>query len=309
MRRFLARLLLALPLLVLVLGRAQADEYWHAKNFGTKARQGIMKALYRHPISGANAFHGKDHVHVLYKGWLHTPDKVADGRGVFVKEHIPDLIFNGNSYDNPIGEAVAHKLDVMLRGSYVPPAANRRWVPLGGRNSDFSTVIVEVGKAKSSWGQDVSRYRPYNVELAASDIAIRGALLGNRDIMHNPNILLADHWVDGKPSVVAIDWAGIFKADQRLEHGTAIWRQPIRRFNMATYQALKKLDRNSLRAEMCDSTVNGCWLADWQVNRVLAARDGIVSYIDDQVRQRGAQNVFFRKQDGAWDPGPYGWLD
>ncbi|MBW2534448.1 MAG: hypothetical protein JRI55_23350 [Deltaproteobacteria bacterium] len=208
-----------------------------------------------------------------------------------------------------MGEAVAHKLDVMLRGAYVPPAANRRWVQVNGRTADYTTVVVEAGKAKSSWGRDVSKARPHNVELAASDIAIRGALLGNKDIMHNPNILLANHWVDGKKSVVAIDWAGMFKADQRLEQGAAIRRMPVTRFNMATYQALKKLSYDSLRAEMKDSTIPNGWLADWQINRILSTRDGIVRHIDQQVRQRGAQNVFFRKPDGSFDPGPYGWLD
>jgi hypothetical protein len=229
---------------------------------------------------------------------------------VFVKEHHPELIFSGGtSFDNPVGEAVAHKLDVMLRGAYVPPAANRRWVQVNGRTADYTTVVVEAGKAKSSWGRDVSKARPHNVELAASDIAIRGALLGNKDIMHNPNILLANHWVDGKKSVVAIDWAGMFKADQRLEQGAAIRRMPVTRFNMATYQALKKLSYDSLRAEMKDSTIPNGWLADWQINRILSTRDGIVRHIDQQVRQRGAQNVFFRKPDGSFDPGPYGWLD
>jgi len=310
MQRYFFRIAVAALLLALPLASAKADEYWHPKNYGTKARKAIMADLYRNPISGANTFGGKDHVHVLFKGWLHKAQNRANGRSVFVKEHVPHLIFGNNSdFDNPIGEPVAHKLDVMLRGSYVPPASTRRWVQVAGRTTDYASVILGVDKAKSSWKQNVGKYRPYNVEMAASDIAIRGALLGNRDIMHNPNILLANHWVDGKPAVVAIDWSGIFKADQRLEHGAAIWRKPIKRFNMATYQALKKLSFNSIKKEMRDTTVGGGWLADWQVNRILQTRDGIVGFIDARVQRKGADNVFFRKQNGSWDPGPYGWLD
>ena len=311
MRRFFFRQAplqaLALALLLLPLA-SQADEYWHPRNYGTAARQAIMKDLYVNPVTGAATFQGKDHVHQLYKGWLHQPQDRGNGRTVFIKEHNPGMIFGGDSFDNPIGEAVAHKLDVMLRGAYVPPAANRRWVQVDGRTTDYSTVILGIQNHKSSWGHDAGKYRPWNVEMAASDIAVRGALLGNRDIMHNPNIRLGEHWVDGKKSVIALDWAGMFKADQRLEHGAAIWRSPIKRFNMATYQALKKLDYNGIKREMCDSTVN-CWLADWQINRILETRNGIVGYIDERVRRKGAENVFFRKPDGAWDPGPYGWLD
>jgi hypothetical protein len=308
MTRFIARIVVAALLLTSV--TARADKYWHPRNFGTAARKAIMKDLYKNPISGANTYGGQDHVHTLYKGWLHKAHNRAVGRGVFVKEHNPALIFgNGTSFDNPVGEAVAHKLDVMLRGSYVPPAANRRWVQCSGRTTDYATVVVEAGKAKSSWAQDVSRARPHNTELAASDIAVRGVLLGNKDIMHNPNILLAKHWVDGRKSVVAIDWAGIFKADQRLEHGAAIRRQPVRRFNRATYQALKKLTYDNIKLEMRDSTLPQGWLANWQIHRILNARDGIVRYIDQQVQQRGANDVFFRKPNGSWDVGPYGWLD
>jgi hypothetical protein len=52
-----------------------------------------------------------------------------------------------------------------------------------------------------------------------------------------------------------------------------------------------------------------CWPADWQLNRILSTRDGVVSYVDKEVKLSGAKDVFFHKLDGSWDTGPYGWLD
>jgi hypothetical protein len=307
MRRFRGGWLLAALSLLGLAQPAQAQRYGHPKNFGKAARDAINQDLYEGQVHDLQPFHGRDHTHEIFTGWLHNPN-TGRTRHVFVKPHRPEQIYDPGSWEKPTGEIVAHKIDVALRGAYVPPAAPKRGIHLpDGRYYEFGTVALSVANHESSWQRNLGSVRPWHHHLVASDLAVRWALLGNPDGRWGPNTVIADHWVDGQRGPVAMDWSALLADHVSLDSYNPLWQGRMEKFNLATYLGLKGLSAQGLKEDLQDSVLPS-YLADWQVGRILEARGGIVRYIEDLSRQRGAQNVFFRNERGEWLLG-YGWTE
>lgn len=126
-----------------------------------------------------------------------------------------------------------------------------------------------------------SEWKP-GQEPFASDLRIMQILMADADHENGNNIIRGRHWKDGKYRVMKIDNEACLRPGSyvRLEHNSAIWG-PVTRFNGQTLQRLKQLNFADLKADL------GQLMGDHEIHQILSIRDGLVTHINEQVRQRG----------------------
>jgi hypothetical protein len=191
-------------------------------------------------------------------------------------------------------EVVAYKLNRILGLDVVPPSAYRRDVVLAGQHFAEGALMFRVDDPHGVGNVPRSEWKP-RLEAFASDLRVVQVLLADADHENINNIIRGRHWKDGKYRVMKVDNEACLRqaADVRLEHHSAIWG-PVTRFNGHTLQRLKELSFVDLKGDL------GEHLGDDEIRRILAARDGLIAHINEQIRQRG-WGVLFSEQEINFD--------
>ena len=192
-------------------------------------------------------------------------------------------------------EVAMYKLNRILGMDMVPPTAYRRNVNLNGQHFGEGALMVWVDDSHGVNGVAKNLWKPRH-EAFSSDLRILQILGRDADHQNAANILRGKHWRDGKYRMIKVDNEACMRPGSYLElqHNSAIWGQ-VFRFNKTTYNRLKELNFNDLKADV------GEFMSDGEIRDWLKTRDGIVNLIGHLRREKGDGGVFFSKAEVAFD--------
>jgi len=133
-------------------------------------------------------------------------------------------------------------------------------------------------------------------EAFASDLRILQIMGRDADHQNGANVLRGKHWKDGKFRLIKVDNEACMRPGSYLElqHNSAIWGQ-VFRFNKTTYNRLKELNFNDLKADV------GEFMSDGEIRDWISTRDGLVNLISHLRREKGDGGVFFSKDEISFD--------
>ena len=192
-------------------------------------------------------------------------------------------------------EVTMYKLNRILGMDMVPPTAYRRNVTLNGRNFGEGALMVWVDDSHGVNKVAKNLWKPKH-EAFSSDLRILQVMGRDADHQNANNILRGKHWKDGKYRMIKVDNEACMRPGSYLElqHNSAIWGQ-VFRFNKKTYNRLKEMSFNDLKADM------GEFVSDGEIRDWLNTRDGLVNLISHLRREKGDGQVFFSKDEIAFD--------
>jgi len=182
-------------------------------------------------------------------------------------------------------EWVAYRLNLLLGMDYVPPTVYRHQMKVGSVTLSETPVILYVPDAevlsstdRKDWGLSES--------AVLSDNRILNVLLHNQD-GHEKNLLLGSHWALDRKAPVFIDFGA------SLRPGTHVTMRrypakgnsaPVTQVRKTTLLALKELKKEDL------SHVKK-YLSEDEIDGILKRRDGIVSYFERLIQEKGQTSV------------------
>lgn len=190
-------------------------------------------------------------------------------------------------------EAAVYRLDRILGLDLVPPTVYRRDLDLPGHGRFAEGALV-------LWVDDLhpvdrvpeQEWSPRR-EVFSSDLRILQALSRDADNQNGKNLGRGRHWLKEGYRVVKLDNEAAMRrgAYVELDHVLPTWG-PVRRFRRRTYQRLREMRFDDLRADV------GEYLSDDEIRDWLATRDRLVASIEEEAARR---DVFFTPEEIAFD--------
>lgn len=278
----LRSLFASLALLIAFAGTAQADKFLDAVGAADKA---ILKDLYDGRIIEARPFGAQQNTGSLWKVKIEHEGRVREA--IFK----PRTFGDRDGWARTPMEAATYKLNRILGMDVVPPTAYRKNMNLNGQNFAEGALMLWVDDSHPIHDVAKKLWKPKH-EPFASDLRVLQMLGRDADHENANNIIRGKHWKDGKYRVMKIDNEAMLRpsASVELHYNSAIWGK-VTRFNPTTYAKLKALDFNHLKGDI------GEHVSDGEIRQMLATRDRLVAHIDGQVRERGADKVFFTPEE------------
>ena len=186
-------------------------------------------------------------------------------------------------------ESVAYELNRTLGMDYVPPTAYRKKIKVGNDFFHEAPIIHAIPQAQVLYETLESSWGGISKAAVQSDHRILCVLLHNSD-GHAKNLLLGQHWVDGESRPAFID----FGASLRAGTYVTMRRYPapgnsevVSRVRERTLKHLKQLNET-------DFEKLKLYLSEKEVSEILMRRDGIVSYFERLIAERGYDEVVMR---------------
>lgn len=277
----LRSLLVALTLLVSA-GSARADKFLDAIGEADKA---ILKDLYDGRVIAARPFGAQGNTGSLWKVKIENEGRVREA--VFK----PRTLGDRDGWARTPMEVATYKLNRILGLDLVPPTAYRKNLNLNGQTFAEGALMLFVDDSHPIHNVDRNLWKPRH-EPFASDLRVLQMLGRDADHENGNNIIRGKHWKDGTYRVMKIDNEAMLRngASVELHYNSAVWG-PVTRFNPTTYGKLKALNFNDLKGDI------GEFVSDDEIRQMLGTRDRLVGHIDQQVRERGAQQVFFTPEE------------
>jgi len=187
-------------------------------------------------------------------------------------------------------EYVAYVLNRKLGMDYVPPTVYRTQVRIGREVIHEAPLIHLVPKAEVLYDTPEKNWGGISKTLIQSDHRILCVLLHNSD-GHAKNLLLGKHWVDGENRPAFIDFGaslrpGTFVTMRR--YPAAGNSEPVSQVSERTLKHLKKLNQSDFDAVRK-------FVSPKEISEILMRRDGIVSYFDRLIAEKGYCSVVLEK--------------
>ena len=187
-------------------------------------------------------------------------------------------------------EVVAYVLNRKLGMDYVPPTVYRTRVQLGGGVIHEAPIIYLVPKAEVLYETPERSWGGVSKTIVQSDHRILSVLLHNSD-GHAKNLLLGKHWVDGENRPAFIDFGaslrpGTFVTMRR--YPAAGNSEPVSQVSERTLKHLRNLSESDF-----DSVRK--YVSSKEISEILMRRDGIVSYFDRLISEKGYRSVVLEK--------------
>jgi len=187
-------------------------------------------------------------------------------------------------------EYVAYVLNRKLGMDYVPPTVYRTQVRIGREVIHEAPLIHLVPKAEVLYDTPEKNWGGISKTLIQSDHRILCVLLHNSD-GHAKNLLLGKHWVDGENRPAFIDFGaslrpGTFVTMRR--YPAAGNSEPVSQVSERTLKHLKKLNQSDFDAVRK-------FVSPKEISEILMRRDGIVSYFDRLIAEKGYRSVVLEK--------------
>ncbi|MBI4404648.1 MAG: hypothetical protein HY537_10825 [Deltaproteobacteria bacterium] len=236
-------------------------------------------AHWGHPY-GENGNH-----HALFLAEVHN-DRTGRNRVAFFK---PRFLGDEDGWARSPMEYVAYVLNRKLAMDYIPPMAYRRGFGFNGQWFAEGAIIYRVPDTRrllevqeSEWG--------LSKRAVLSDNRILNVLLQNPD-GHFKNLLFGRHWVDGVFRPIFVDFGASFR------HGTHVTMthypafrnsEPVYWVREQTLERLRRLTWQDLR-ELSE------FLSHDERREIFARRDGIVSFFDRLIAERGRNQVILQE--------------
>jgi len=187
-------------------------------------------------------------------------------------------------------EVVAYVLNRKLGMDYVPPTVYRTQVKIGREVIHEAPLIYVVPKAEVLYDTPEEKWGGVSKTVVQSDHRILSVLLHNSD-GHAKNLLLGKHWVDGENRPAFIDFGaslrpGTFVTMRR--YPAAGNSEPVSQLSERTLKHLKNLRES-------DFDVVRKYVSHKEISDILMRRDGIVSYFDRLISEKGYRGVVLEK--------------
>ena len=247
----------------------------------TAIHDSITTDLFNGRVVHAERFSANDNRNPIFLVELFNPATGRTRQALF-KPRPPG---DGDGWNRTPMEYVSYEFQRMLGMDYIPPAAYRHGVRLGGSLPPVEGAMLYLVPdaqalhpvARSEWGTDV--------RLMLSDTRIVDTLLMNPD-RHINNFLRGRHWVDGELRPMLIDHAASLRPSTQthLEQNDAFKMGATRVIRRSTWEALNALGRgdlNSLSPFVSRSELDG----------IMRRRHQIIDYFNAQIGERGYVNV------------------
>lgn len=183
-------------------------------------------------------------------------------------------------------EYVAYVLNRKLGMDYVPPTVYRTQVRIGREVIHEAPLIHLVPKAKVLYDTPEKNWGGISKTLIQSDHRILCVLLHNSD-GHSKNLLLGKHWVDGEKRPAFIDFGASLRPGTFItmrRYPAAGNSEPVSQVSERTLKHLKKLNQSDFDAVRK-------YVSPKEISEILMRRDGIVSYFDRLVSEKGYRSV------------------
>jgi len=183
-------------------------------------------------------------------------------------------------------EYVAYRLNRLLGMDYVPPTVYRYGFHAGNKWIHEAPLILWVPSSQTLYETSPQKWG-LSKEAIQSDHRILSVLLHNSD-GHYKNLLLGQHWVNGRPAPVFIDFGASLRKGTHvtMRHYPALNNsEPVSKIRKSTYASLKALrleDLLEFRTHLSEEEIKG----------ILSRREGIISYFEGLIDLHGPSEIF-----------------